>query len=128
MSALASEVALTLDKKGFSLERLRDHEQLGKLVRNPKMGKILYKSVRKVSEAVSIRPGCTVLLFHGAFRLSCRVIAIEESSVKLDLLLKPKFWDDEIHGNSEAFWIFVEDVDGEVLLHHEYFVISRWVV
>jgi len=60
--------------------------------------------------------------------LSCRVIAIEEASVKLDLMLKPRFrWDDEIHGNSEAFWIFVEDVNGEVLLHHEYFTLARWV-
>ena len=33
-------------------------------------------------------------------------------------------WDDKIHGNSVAFWIFVEDVDGEVILHHEYFLLK----
>ncbi len=33
-------------------------------------------------------------------------------------------WDDKIHGNAEAFWIFVEDVDSEAILHHEYFLLK----
>jgi len=28
------------------------------------------------------------------------------------------------YGNAEAFWIFVEDVDGEAILHHEYFLLK----
>jgi len=32
---------------------------------------------------------------------------------------------EQVHGASEPFWIFVEDVDGEVLLHHEYFVLKK---
>ena len=31
----------------------------------------------------------------------------------------------QIHGQSEAFWILVEDVDGEVVLHHEYFLLKE---
>lgn len=30
----------------------------------------------------------------------------------------------QIHGSSEAFWILVEDVDSEVVLHHEYFLLK----
>ena len=30
----------------------------------------------------------------------------------------------QIHGSSEAFWILVEDVDSEVILHHEYFLLK----
>lgn len=49
-SKIPKEVVRTLDKKGFSLERLHefDHKQLGELVRQPKMGKVLYKAIRKV--------------------------------------------------------------------------------
>uniref|UniRef100_A0A336M1D6 U5 small nuclear ribonucleoprotein 200 kDa helicase n=1 Tax=Culicoides sonorensis TaxID=179676 RepID=A0A336M1D6_CULSO len=34
-------------------------------------------------------------------------------------------WDEKIHGQSEAFWIFVEDVDSEVILHHEFFLLKQ---
>lgn len=30
----------------------------------------------------------------------------------------------QVHGQSEAFWILVEDVDSEVILHHEYFLLK----
>lgn len=30
----------------------------------------------------------------------------------------------QIHGSSEAFWVLVEDVDSEVILHHEYFLLK----
>lgn len=32
--------------------------------------------------------------------------------------------DTQIHASSEAFWILVEDVDSEVILHHEYFLLK----
>ena len=32
----------------------------------------------------------------------------------------------EMHcGSLQAFWILVEDVDSEVILHHEYFLLKR---
>ena len=30
-----------------------------------------------------------------------------------------------MHGSAEGFWIFVEDVDGELILHHEYFLLKQ---
>ena len=51
------------------------------------------------------------------------------STLQVELTVTPDFqWDEKIHGNSEAFWIFVEDVDGEIILHHEYFLLKRFAV
>lgn len=50
------------------------------------------------------------------------------STLQVELTVTPDFqWDEKVHGNSEAFWIFVEDVDGEIILHHEYFLLKRFV-
>ena len=49
------------------------------------------------------------------------------STLQVELTITPDFqWDEKIHGHSEAFWIFVEDVDGEIILHHEYFLLKRF--
>ena len=43
----------------------------------------------------------------------------------VELTVMPDFqWDEKVHGNAEAFWIFVEDVDSEAILHHEYFLLK----
>ena len=34
-------------------------------------------------------------------------------------------WDEKVHDNSQAFWVFVEDVDSEVILHSEYFLLKK---
>ena len=33
-------------------------------------------------------------------------------------------WDEKIDKHSEAFWVFVEDVDSEHVLHHEFFLLK----
>ena len=46
--------------------------------------------------------------------------------MQVELTVVPDFqWDEKIHGNSQAFWIFVEDVDSEIVLHHEYFLLKK---
>ena len=43
----------------------------------------------------------------------------------MELTITPDFqWDDKIHGRSEAFWVLVEDVDSEIILYHEYFLLK----
>ena len=47
------------------------------------------------------------------------------STLSVELVITPDFqWDEKVHGNSEAMWIFVEDVDSEIILHHEYFLLK----
>ena len=46
--------------------------------------------------------------------------------LKVELTITPDFkWDEKVHGRSEAFWIMVEDVDAENVLHHEYFLLKQ---
>lgn len=43
----------------------------------------------------------------------------------MELTITPDFqWDEKIHGRSEAFWVLVEDVDSEIILYHEYFLLK----
>uniref|UniRef100_A0A8D3CN79 Activating signal cointegrator 1 complex subunit 3 n=1 Tax=Scophthalmus maximus TaxID=52904 RepID=A0A8D3CN79_SCOMX len=108
---LPEEVIKKIEKKNFPFERLYDlnHNEIGELIRMPKMGKTIHKYVHqfpKLDLAVHLQP-------------------ITRSTLKVELTVTPDFqWDDKIHGSSEAFWILVEDVDSEVILHHEYFLLK----
>lgn len=45
----------------------------------------------------------------------------------MELTITPDFqWDERVHGNAEGFWIFIEDVNGEIILHHEYFLLKQY--
>lgn len=44
----------------------------------------------------------------------------------MDLTITPDFqWDEKVHGYVEPFWVWVEDSDGDVLLHHQYFLLKQ---
>ena len=48
------------------------------------------------------------------------------ATLKVELAITSDFrWDERVHGNAEGFWIFVEDVNGEQILHHEYFLLKQ---
>uniref|UniRef100_A0AAY4EQY7 BRR2 homolog n=1 Tax=Denticeps clupeoides TaxID=299321 RepID=A0AAY4EQY7_9TELE len=100
---LPEEVIKKIEKKNFPFERLYDlnHNEIGKFT--------IHKYVHqfpKLDLAVHLQP-------------------ITRSTLKVELTITPDFqWDDKIHGSSEAFWIMVEDVDSEVILHHEYFLLK----
>ena len=52
-------------------------------------------------------------------------VFLVRSTLSVELVITPDFqWDEKVHGNSEAMWIFVEDVDSEIILHHEYFLLK----
>ena len=47
------------------------------------------------------------------------------STLQVELTITPDFqWDEKVHGRSEAFWVLVEDVDSEIILYHEYFLLK----
>ncbi|TVU35736.1 hypothetical protein EJB05_17639, partial [Eragrostis curvula] len=49
--------------------------------------------------------------------------------LSVKLTITPDFqWDDKVHGYVEAFWVTVEDNDGENILHHEYFMLKKHYV
>ncbi len=103
----------------------------GELVRAPKIGKTIYKYIHHIPK----------------LELAVHVLPITRSTLKVELTITPDFqWDDKIHGMAEVsfqlknyfffsnfplflkpFWIWVEDVDSEILLHHEYFLLKKYV-
>ena len=53
-------------------------------------------------------------------------LVLERSNLRMELTLTPDFqWDEKVHGHSKAFWILVEDVDSEIILHHEFFLLKQ---
>ncbi|KAL5471241.1 hypothetical protein EMCRGX_G029336, partial [Ephydatia muelleri] len=109
---LSDDVVRRIEKKDFPWDRMYDlgPTEIGELVRMPKMGKTLHKFVHQVPK----------------LELATHIQPVTRSTLQVELTITPDFqWDDKVHGNSEAFWIFVEDVDSEIILHHEYFLLKQ---
>jgi pre-mRNA-splicing helicase BRR2 len=59
-------------------------------------------------------------------RLQAQVQPITRSLLRIDLSIVPDFrWDEKIHGTAETFIIMVEDVDGEMILFSDSFVLRQ---
>nr|NVI75575.1 lethal (3) 72Ab [Cucujiformia] len=108
---MPEEIVKKIEKKNFPWERLYDlgPSEIGELIRVPKLGKTIHKYVHQFPK----------------LELSTHIQPITRSMLKVELTITPDFqWDEKLHGASEAFWILVEDVDSEVILHHEYFLLK----
>ncbi|CAI4227464.1 unnamed protein product [Auanema sp. JU1783] len=109
---IPTDVVRSIDKKNYSFERLYDldQHQLGELIKMPKMGKPLHKFIRQFPK----------------LEMTTLIQPITRTTLRIELTITPDFkWDEKVHGNAEGFWIFVEDVDGETILHHEYFLLKQ---
>ena len=59
-------------------------------------------------------------------RLQAQVQPITRTLLRIDLSIVPDFrWDEKIHGTAETFVIMVEDVDGEIILFSDSFVLRQ---
>ncbi|CAH1975270.1 unnamed protein product [Acanthoscelides obtectus] len=108
---IPEEIVKKIEKKNFPWERLYDlgPNEIGELIRVPKLGKTIHKYVHQFPK----------------LELSTHIQPITRSMLKVELTITPDFqWEEKVHGQSEAFWILVEDVDSEVILHHEYFLLK----
>ncbi|UYV81297.1 SNRNP200 [Cordylochernes scorpioides] len=100
-----------IEKKNIPFERLFDlgTNEIGELLKMPKLGKTVHKFIHQFPK----------------LELSASIQPITRSTLKVELTITPDFqWDEKVHGSSEAFWILVMDVDAEVILHHEYFLLK----
>ncbi|XP_046850049.1 U5 small nuclear ribonucleoprotein 200 kDa helicase-like [Xenia sp. Carnegie-2017] len=105
------EVIRKIEKKDFPWERFYDlgTKEIGELIHMPKMGKTLHKFIHQLPK----------------LELATHIQPITRSTLSVELTITPDFqWDEKIHGTSEAFWILVEDVDSEIIMHHEYFLLK----
>jgi len=109
---LAEDILRKVEKKDFAWERYYDlsSAEIGELIRFPKMGKTIHKLVHQFPK----------------LDLSAYVQPITRSCLMVELTITPDFqWDPKVHGRAEPFWVFVEDVNGEQILHQEMFVLKE---
>lgn len=79
---------------------------LGELVGMPKVGRLLQKLVAQ----------------YPRLEISAQIQPITRSLLRVEVTLTPAFeFDVNIHGYQQLFHLIVEDVNGEVILHHELF-------
>ncbi|GAN05971.1 pre-mRNA splicing factor [Mucor ambiguus] len=110
--AMPQDIVRRLERKEFPWERYFDlnPQELGELIGQPKAGRTLHKFVHQFPK----------------LDLQAHVQPVTRSLLKVELTITPDFqWDEKVHGLAEAFWILVEDVDGEHILHHDYFVLKQ---
>lgn len=106
------EVVKKIEKKNFPFERLYDlgANEIGELLRMPKLGKTLHRYIHQFPK----------------LDLVSHIQPVTRSTLSVELTITADFqWDEKVHGHAEAFWIFVEDVDSEIILHHEYFLLKQ---
>ncbi|KAJ4702368.1 DExH-box ATP-dependent RNA helicase [Melia azedarach] len=111
-NGIPNEILMKLEKKDFAWERYYDlsSQELGELIRYPKMGRTLHKFVHQFPK----------------LNLAAHVQPITRTVLRVELTITPDFqWDDKVHGYVEPFWVIVEDNDGEYILHHEYFMLKK---
>ena len=94
----------------FVLTRFPHFQELGELVKVPKLGRKLHQLVAQFPK----------------LELSGHVQPITRSILRVELKITADFqMDEKVHGTSEPFWIIVEDVDSEIILHHEMFLLKQ---
>ncbi|CAI2180063.1 11144_t:CDS:2 [Funneliformis geosporum] len=106
------EVVKKVEKKDFPWERYFDlnPQEIGELVGIPKVGKLIHKFIHQFPK----------------LDLVTYVQPITRSLLRVELKITPDFmWDEKVHGTAEAFWVIVEDVDGDVILYHDSFILKQ---
>ncbi|GJD07113.1 Putative U5 small nuclear ribonucleoprotein 200 kDa helicase [Galdieria sulphuraria] len=108
-SHLPEEVLKRIERKtDLEIEQYLDLSpaELGELFRSPKDGKTIHRLLHLLPR----------------MELAVHVQPITRSTIRMELTLTPDFlFDSKVHGAGEPFWIWVEDPDGENLLHVEPF-------
>lgn len=83
-------------------------QDLGEMVKIPKMGKTLHKYVHMFPK----------------LSLDVHVLPITRGLLKVMLTITPDFqYDTNVHEAAQLFWILIEDGDGETVLHYEPFIL-----
>lgn len=107
-----AEVIRKAEGKQFPWYRYFDLSppEIGELIGIPNAGRLVHRLVHNFPK----------------LQLQAQVQPITRSLLRIDLSIIPDFrWDEKIHGTAETFMIIVEDVDGEIILFHDSFVLRQ---
>ncbi|GLB39382.1 putative sec63-domain-containing protein [Lyophyllum shimeji] len=84
--------------------------EIGELLGIPNAGRLVHRLVHNFPK----------------LQLQAQVQPITRSLLRIDLSIIPDFrWDEKIHSSAETFHVLVEDVDGEIILFHDTFVLRQ---
>lgn len=87
-----------------------DPPRMGELLGKPAAGKTVVNLVKKFPR----------------LEINAQVQPMTRTMLRVELTLTPNFeWDDDLHGLAEAFWVLVEDCDGETILFHDTFLLRK---
>ncbi|GAA5995998.1 hypothetical protein JCM5350_007013 [Sporobolomyces pararoseus] len=106
------DVVRRAERKEFPWYRYFDLEpaELGELIGEPKAGRLVHRLVHQFPK----------------LELSAHVQPLTRSLLRVELTITPDFqWEEKVHGAAESFWILVEDVDGEIILFHDQFILRQ---
>ncbi|KAF8629449.1 hypothetical protein AX15_003443 [Amanita polypyramis BW_CC] len=106
------EVTRKAEGKQFPWERYYDltPPEIGELLGIPNAGRLVHRLVHNFPK----------------LQLQAQVQPITRSLLRIELSIMPDFrWDEKVHGTAETFIIMVEDVDGEVILFHDSFILRQ---
>ncbi|CAD6889461.1 unnamed protein product [Tilletia laevis] len=111
-TGVPADLVRRLERKEYPWNRLRDLEpnEIGELIGIPKAGRLVHR------------------LVHQFPRLELQAFfqPVTRSLIHIQLTLTPDFtWDERVHGHSQLFHVFVEDVDGEIILFHDQFLLRQ---
>ncbi|KAH8119267.1 Sec63-domain-containing protein [Phellopilus nigrolimitatus] len=107
-----AEVIRKAEGKQFPWYRYFDltPPEIGELIGIPNAGKLVHRLVHNFPK----------------LHLQAQVQPITRSLLRIDLSITPDFrWDEKVHASAEQFVIMVEDVDGEIILFHDTFVLRQ---
>lgn len=109
---VSADIIRRAERREFPWYRYYDLEaqELGELIGNPKAGRTVHRLVHQFPR----------------LDLQALVQPITRSLLRVELTITPDFqWDERVHGTAEAFWVMVEDVDGELILYCDQFILRQ---
>lgn len=109
---LPKPVLNKLDEKQLTIEALRDMEpaEIGGLVNNHNAGK-------RISKIIENFPTVSI---------DAEIAPLNRDVLRIKLYITPDFrWNDQLHGTSESFYIWVENSETSEIYHHEFFILNR---
>ncbi|GAA96884.1 uncharacterized protein L969DRAFT_17737 [Mixia osmundae IAM 14324] len=109
---VTADIIRRAERKEFPWYRYFDLEppELGELMGRAEIGRAVHNLVHQVPRV----------------ELSAHVQPITRTMLRIELTITPDFqWNERAHGGAESFWILVEDVDGEVILFSDQFLLRQ---
>lgn len=110
-SLVPRDMVTRLEKMNFPWDNILDLTavEVGELLRSASNGRKLHSWIHSVPR----------------LEASAEVHPLTRSVLRVEITLTPDFiYDPSLHGPSVNFWVFIEDVNSETILHHELVVLK----